>query len=97
MRRSAQTIYYFTGRPIYINGKRVRGKRGSAAGEAKGEENLHLVTYQIPTAKYTDHGPIFLAGWRRAFALRATGVAPRFSAAGFHGSAVRRGQWWPMA
>jgi hypothetical protein len=60
-----QTIYYLTGGPIYVNGKRVKGKSRTATGEAKGEENLHLVTYQIPTAKYTDHGPIFLADGQR--------------------------------
>jgi hypothetical protein len=28
-------------------------------GEAKGLEDLHLVTYDIPTRKYTDRGAIF--------------------------------------
>jgi hypothetical protein len=52
----------FDGRPVCVNGKRVKGNSSTATGEAKGEENLHLVTYQIPTAKYLDHGPIFVAG-----------------------------------
>jgi hypothetical protein len=55
----------FDGRPVYVNGKRVKGKSSTATGEAKGEENFHLLTYQIPTAKYLDHGPIFLAGGQR--------------------------------
>ncbi len=53
------TLYYLTGGPIYINGKRVVGKAATAKGEAKGLENLHLVTYHIPSARYTDHGPVF--------------------------------------
>ena len=28
-------------------------------GEAKGLEDLHLVTYDIPTGTYRDQGPIF--------------------------------------
>jgi len=54
-----RTLYYLTGGPIYVEGKRVLGKESTAKGEAKGEEDLHLVTYDIPTAKYTDHGAIF--------------------------------------
>ena len=55
-----ETLYYLTGGPIYVNGKRVAGKDATAKGESKGEENLHLVTYHIPTNKYVDHGPIIL-------------------------------------
>jgi hypothetical protein len=54
-----RTIYYLTGGPIYQNGKRLKGKDTTAMGEAKGLENLHLITYDIPTGKYTDHGAIF--------------------------------------
>jgi hypothetical protein len=53
------TLYYLTGGPIYINGKRVTGKNSTAMGEAKGLENLHLITYQIPNGKYRDYGPVF--------------------------------------
>ncbi|MGC8792885.1 MAG: hypothetical protein ACP5U2_05790 [Bryobacteraceae bacterium] len=53
------TIYYLTGGPIYEGGKRVTGKATTAMGESKGRENLHLVTYHIPTGTYKDHGPIF--------------------------------------
>ena len=53
------TLYYLTGGPIYVDGKRVTGKSSTAKGEAKGQEDLHLITYHIPSAKYTDHGPIF--------------------------------------
>jgi hypothetical protein len=55
-----QTIYYLTGGPIYVEGKRVEGKKTTAMGESKGQENLHLVTYGLAGAGYQDHGPILL-------------------------------------
>ena len=60
-----RTLHYLTGGPVYIDGKRVRGKSETAMGESKGTENLHLITYDIPTGKYTDHGPIFYADGQR--------------------------------
>jgi len=54
-----RTIYYLTGGPVYVDGKRVRGKESTAKGESKGIENLHLITWDIPAGRYTDHGPIF--------------------------------------
>jgi hypothetical protein len=54
-----ETLYYLTGGPIYENGKRVKGKDKIAMGAARGLENLHLVTYHIPTSAYIDHGPVF--------------------------------------
>ena len=54
-----ETLYYLTGGPIYIDGKRVKGVDEIAMGAAKGLENLHLVTFHIPTKTYTDHGPVF--------------------------------------
>jgi len=54
-----RTIYYLTGAPVYVDGKRVKGASSTAKGEAKGIEDLHLVTYDIPTGKYMDHGAIF--------------------------------------
>ncbi len=53
------TIYYLTGGPVYKDGKRVKGVDKIAMGAARGLENLHLVTYNIPEKKYTDHGAIF--------------------------------------
>ena len=58
-------LHYLTGGPVYIDGKRVRGKDKTAMGESKGIENLHLITYDIPAGKYTDHGPIFYANGDR--------------------------------
>ena len=54
-----ETIYYLTGGPIYEEGKRMEGKKQIAKGAAKGLENLHLVTYHLPTKHYQDHGPIY--------------------------------------
>jgi len=55
------TIYYLTGGPIYKDGERVKGLDKVAMGMARGKENLHLVTYNIPKREYKDHGPIFYA------------------------------------
>jgi hypothetical protein len=60
-----RTIYYLTGGPVYKEGKRVAGKASTAKGESKGQEDLHLVTYDIPAHKYIDHGPIFLQNGQR--------------------------------
>jgi hypothetical protein len=54
-----RTLHYLTGGPIYVDGRRVTGKSSTAKGESKGQENLHLITFDIPTARYADHGPIF--------------------------------------
>ncbi|MBE9461503.1 hypothetical protein ACFP1I_01885 [Dyadobacter subterraneus] len=60
-----QTIYYLTGGPIYENGKRLKGEEQIAKGAAKGLENLHLITYHLPTQKYIDHGPVFYENGHR--------------------------------
>ncbi|MBI4891737.1 MAG: hypothetical protein HY821_14020 [Acidobacteria bacterium] len=60
-----RTIHYLTGGPVYENGRRVKGKDSTAKGESKGLENLHLVTYDIPSRHYIDHGPIFYANGQR--------------------------------
>jgi hypothetical protein len=54
-----RTLYYLTGGPVFVEGRRVAGKDSTAKGEAKGTENLHLVTYDTATNEYKDHGPIF--------------------------------------
>ncbi|MDH4241232.1 MAG: sugar phosphate isomerase/epimerase, partial [Phycisphaerae bacterium] len=60
-----RTLHYLTGGPVYIGGKRVAGKSETAMGESKGIENLHLITYDIPTRQYTDQGPIFFENGQR--------------------------------
>ncbi len=60
-----KTIYYLTGGPIYVNGKRVAGVDSVAKGAARGLENLHLITYNIPEKAYKDHGPIFYSNGDR--------------------------------
>jgi hypothetical protein len=69
------TLHYLTGGPIYVAGKRVAGKDATAKGESKGEENLHLVTYHIPTGKYRDHGPIFFENGDRPAYVNSIAVA----------------------
>jgi len=60
-----QTIYYLTGGPVYEAGKRVKGAGQIAKGAARGIENLHLITFNLPERKYQDHGPIFYSDGSR--------------------------------
>jgi len=69
-----KTLYYLTGGPIYIDGKRVTGLEEIAMGAAKGLENLHLITYNIPNKKYTDHGPIFYEDGERPTYVNSIGI-----------------------
>lgn len=59
------TIYYLTGGPIYKDGKRLKGKDRIAMGAAKGLEDLHLVTYHIPTGRCKDQGAIYYPNGER--------------------------------
>jgi len=68
------TLYYLTGGPIYIDGKRVTGKSTTAMGEAKGLENLHLITYDISTGTYLDHGPVFYENGDRPLYVNSIAV-----------------------
>jgi hypothetical protein len=56
-----RTLYYLTGGPIPGTG---RPRRTGVLG-VRGEENLHLITYEIPTGRYTDHGPVFAENGQR--------------------------------
>jgi hypothetical protein len=69
-----ETIYYLTGSPIYINGKRLKGVDEIAKGAARGLENLHLITYHIPSAQYRDHGPVFYEDGQRPLYVNAIAV-----------------------
>ena len=69
-----RTIYYLTGGPIYIDGKRVTGEEAIARGAARGLENLHLITYDIPTGKYSDHGAIFYENGERPLYVNSIAV-----------------------
>jgi hypothetical protein len=59
------TLYYLTGGAIYQDGKRVSGD----------QEDFHLITYHIPTAKYDDHGAIFFADGQRPSLVNSIAVA----------------------
>jgi hypothetical protein len=69
-----KTLYYLTGGPIYRHGKRVVGKGKAEKGESKGEEDLHLITYYIPTPKYLDHGAIFFPDGQRPSEVNSIAV-----------------------
>jgi hypothetical protein len=69
-----RTIYYLTGGPIYEGGRRVAGKTSTAMGEAKGLENLHLVTYDVVTQKARDHGAIFYENGQRPLYVNSIAV-----------------------
>ena len=67
-------LYYLTGAPIYIDGKRLAGKSSTAMGEAKGLEDLHVITYDIPKARYTDHGAVFYENGQRPLYVNSIAV-----------------------
>ncbi len=69
-----RTIYYLTGGPIYIEGKRVTGEEAIARGAARGLENLHLITYDIPSGKYRDHGPVFYPDGQRPLYVNSLAI-----------------------
>lgn len=60
-----ETIYYLTGGPVFANGHRINGTKQISKGDARGPENLHLVTYHLPSGTYRDHGPIYYADGTR--------------------------------
>ena len=61
-----RTIYYLTGGPVYVEGKRLAGKSKTAMGESKGIEDLHLDHLRHShRAPYVDHGAIFFADGQR--------------------------------
>ncbi|MCK5102461.1 MAG: hypothetical protein KAR17_06585, partial [Cyclobacteriaceae bacterium] len=69
-------IYYLTGGPVYFEGHRAKGKEDMAMGGARGLENLHLITYNIPNRKYMDHGPIFYPDGERPIYVNSIAVGP---------------------
>ena len=69
-----QTIYYLTGGPVYLHGKRVAGKAATAKGEARGLEDLHLITWNIPQGRYTDHGAVFYENGERPLYVNSLAV-----------------------
>jgi hypothetical protein len=71
---NGRTIYYLTGGPIYENGKRLAGLSTTAKGEAKGLEDLHMITYDIPTGKYQDNGAIFYPDGQRPLYVNSIAV-----------------------
>jgi hypothetical protein len=68
------TIYYLTGAPIYIDGKRVKGATSTAKGEAKGLEDLHLITYDLKKGLYLDHGAVFYPNGERPLYVNSIAI-----------------------
>jgi hypothetical protein len=67
------TLCYLTGGPIFADGRRVAGDPTIKFG-AKGKENFHLVTYDIRSGSYADHGAIFLADGQRPAEINSMAV-----------------------
>jgi hypothetical protein len=61
------TLYYLTEGAIDKNGKRVAvyAKHPLPGGQGERIEDLHLITYDIPAGKYTDHGAVFFSDGER--------------------------------
>ena len=68
------TIYYLTGGPVYEAGNRVMGAATTRMGEAKGLEDLHLITYDILTEKYLDHGAVFYPDGQRPLYVNSIAI-----------------------
>jgi len=69
-----RTIYYLTGAPVYVDGQRLKGAESTAKGEAKGIEDLHLITYDIVTGKYLDHGAVFYPDGQRPLYVNSIAI-----------------------
>jgi hypothetical protein len=57
-----RTLYYLTGGPIYLGSATPGDKKLRVVA---GQEDLHLVTYDIPQSKYIDHGAIYFPDGQR--------------------------------
>mmetsp|Transcript_37586 Transcript_37586/g.81470 ORF Transcript_37586/g.81470 Transcript_37586/m.81470 type:complete len:198 (+) Transcript_37586:658-1251(+) len=72
------TIYYLTGAPILnAHGEREAPKPppGQPIQVPKRIENIHLVTFHIPSGLYKDHGPIFFDDGQRPTWVQSMAVA----------------------
>jgi hypothetical protein len=69
-----RTLHYLTGAPIYVNGRRLAGKASTAMGEAKGLEDLHLITYDVRKEAYNDRGAIFYENGDRPLYVNSLAV-----------------------
>jgi len=71
---SGDTLYYLTGGPMIENGRRVKPNKNVSAGSGA-TEDVHLVTYRIPTATSTDHGAVFFPDGQRPSFVNSIAVA----------------------
>ncbi len=70
-----ETVFYLTGGAIDRGNKRPLDQARVAPGEPKVVENLHLITYHIPSGRYRDHGPIFFENGDRPSYVSSIAVA----------------------
>jgi hypothetical protein len=68
------TLYYLTGGATYETGTPAVADKNIKAG-AESEEDTHLVTYDIPSSKYVDHGAIFFSDGQRPGDVNSIAVA----------------------
>ena len=66
------TVYYLTTGRVREEAPRAAAKKGGRRGP---RENLRLVTYDIPAAKYEDHGAIFLPDGQSPETVHSIAVA----------------------
>jgi hypothetical protein len=67
-----RTLYYLTGGVIYENGRPLLDRELRIG--AQGKENVHLVTFDLRTHVYRDHGAIFLESGQRPEYVQSIGV-----------------------
>jgi len=65
-----RTLYYLTGGPFQPGDPPPKSNDPNK----RPEENLHLVTYDIPTARRVDHGAIFFANQERPWLVHSLAV-----------------------
>lgn len=69
-----RTLYYLTGGPVYDDERHARTKHATTKPGAAKIENMHLVTYDIPTATCTDHGAVFFPNGDRPASVNSIAV-----------------------
>ncbi|HTH53414.1 MAG TPA: hypothetical protein VL495_05660 [Edaphobacter sp.] len=68
-----RTLYYLTGSPLPAG---MKTKNSAKASTSNGAEGCHLITYDVTTGRYTDHGLIVLEDGSPATAAQSLAVAP---------------------
>ncbi|MBI4582148.1 MAG: hypothetical protein HY718_20800 [Planctomycetes bacterium] len=69
-----RTLYYLTGGPIAGDGRDAAVNHSDAVNAGKKSEDFRLITYDIPTGRYRDHGAIYFANGDRPAAVQSIAV-----------------------